>query len=275
MRHTLFCGFLLLLWLPATGFSQKNAADATKVVTGTVLLDKKLPPDTKALLATLRADWGVRVDSVRPGDKTLVFAGPGGATVMIAWLDYPAPAAEIRAAADISMLWPGAAKEAGAHQAQAVISVIGSGSRTVELYKLFTRVAGALLDKSAASGIYLSGQYLLLSKGYFLASAKGMSDENLPLSCWVYFGVRQEGDTSSGYTYGLHEFGLPEFEVLQSGHTPQDVYALLTDAVNYVIRTHTIYREGQFFTTPDGQKIAVQVSKSTVLKNETTVKLKY
>lgn len=278
MRPLFFALFLFAFTLPQVVFSQKPAAKpagAQKVVTGTVLLNDKTPLDAKALLAGLRNDWALRADSVRTGDKTLVFVAPGGVTVMIAWLDYPASAAEIQAAADISMLWPGAAEEAKRHQAQAVVSVIGQSSRTVELYKLFTRVAAGLLDNTRSSGIYLGSQYLLLSKGYFLESARSMSDQNLPLSCWVYVGLRQEGATNSGYTYGLHEFGLPEFEIVHSSHSAQEVYALLTDAVNYVIRTTTRFQEGQAYSTPDGQKIPVSVSKSVFLKNETTVKLKF
>lgn len=269
---------LVLIALSATTvFAQKKEtkpADTQKIVTGTILLNDKTPIDGKALLASLKTDWAVRTDSVRQGDKTLIFSAPGGATVMIAWLNYPAASNEIKAAADISMLWPGAAEEAGRHQSQAVVSVIGSASRTVELYKLFTRVSASLLDNTRSSGIYLGSQYLLLPKGYFLASARNMNDQMLPLTCWIYFGLRQEGGGNSGYTFGMGEFGFPEFEIVNSTNSPQDVYALLTDAADYVIRTNTHFLDGQFFNTPNGQKIPVQVSKSVFLKNETTVKLK-
>lgn len=279
MRSTTFYASLVLFALSAASlFAQKPNAKTTnpqKIITGTVLMNDKTPFDAKVLLAALKSDWAIRTDSIRPGDKTLVFTAPGGATVMIASLAYPASPAEIKAAADISMLWPGAAEEAGRHQSQAVVSVIGPASRTVELYKLFTRVAGALLDNTRSSGIYLESQYLLLPKGYFLEAARNMNDQNLPLTCWIYFGLRQENGTSSGYTYGMGEFGLPEFEVVNSSNSPQDVYALLIDAADYVLRTNTRFLDGQSFNTPNGQKIPVQVSKSVFLKNETTVKLKF
>ncbi|MFN8303675.1 MAG: DUF4261 domain-containing protein [Saprospiraceae bacterium] len=276
MRIPAFFTALLLSFLATTAFAQKNKpADAQKIVTGTILLNDKTPVDNKAFLAALKTDWGIRTDSVQAGEKTLVFSLPNNTTVMIAWLNYPAAPAEIKAAADISMIWPGAADEAGRHQSQAVVSVIGPASRTVELYKLFTKISAALLDNTRSSGIYLSSQYLLVPKGYFIESARGLNDQVLPLSCWIYFGLQQNGDKNSGYTYGMGEFGLPEFEVVNSEHAVQEVYALLTDAVDYVIRTNTRFQEGQYFNAPNGEKIQVQVSKSVLLKNETTVKLKF
>ncbi|HNE30596.1 MAG TPA: hypothetical protein PLW66_15585, partial [Saprospiraceae bacterium] len=219
MRIPAFFTALLLSFLATTAFAQKNKpADAQKIVTGTILLNDKTPVDNKAFLAALKTDWGIRTDSVQAGEKTLVFSLPNNTTVMIAWLNYPAAPAEIKAAADISMIWPGAADEAGRHQSQAVVSVIGPASRTVELYKLFTKISAALLDNTRSSGIYLSSQYLLVPKGYFIESARGLNDQVLPLSCWIYFGLQQNGDKNSGYTYGMGEFGLPEFEVVNSEH---------------------------------------------------------
>lgn len=264
--------------LLAPAISQKKETrpgETQKIVSATVLLNDKTPVDNKALLAELKNEWGIRTDSIQGGDKTLVFSVPNGITVMIAWLGYPAAPAEIKAAADISFLWPGAAEEAGRHQSQAVVSVIGPASRTVELYKIFTRVSAALLNNTRSSGIYLGSQYLLVPKGYFLESARNMNDQLLPLSCWIYFGLRQEGATNSGYTYGMGEFGLPEFEVVSSEHSVQEVYSLLTDAADFAIRTHTKFANGQFFDAPNGSKIPVEVSKSAFLKNETTVKLKF
>lgn len=276
MRIPAFFTALLLAFFGTTAFAQKNKpADAQKIATGTILLNDKSPIDNKAFLAALKTDWGIRTDSVQAADKTLVFSLPNNTTVMIAWLAYPMAPAEIKAAADISIIWPGAAEEAGRHQSQAVVSVIGPASRTVELYKLFTRISGALLDNSRSSGIYLGSQYLLVPKGYFLESARNLNEQILPLSCWIYFGLSQDGDKNSGYTYGMGEFGLPEFEVVNSEHSVQEIYALLNDAADYAIRTNTRFQDGQFFNAPNGEKFQVQVSKSVLLKNETTVKLKF
>ena len=276
MRIPAFFTALLLAFFGTTAFAQKNKpADAQKIVTGTILLNDKSPIDNKAFLAALKTDWGIRTDSVQAADKTLVFSLPNNTTVMIAWLAYPMAPAEIKAAADISIIWPGAAEEAGRHQSQAVVSVIGPASPTVELYKLFTRISGALLDNSRSSGIYLGSQYLLVPKGYFLESARNLNEQILPLSCWIYFGLSQDGDKNSGYTYGMGEFGLPEFEVVNSEHSVQEIYALLNDAADYAIRTNTRFQDGQFFNAPNGEKFQVHVSKSVLLKNETTVKLKF
>ena len=276
MRSILFCvAFAAFFSSPA--FSQTNkakaAAPAQKVVTGSVLLNEKKAPDFKTLLATLKTDWKFRTDSVTTNAKTLVFTTPG-ATVTMAYLDYPVAPDEIKAAANLSWIWRTAAQEAGRHQAQVVISVIGSTGRVLELHKMFTRIAGGVLENTQASGIYMNNQYLLLPKGFYTAAAHNLLTNNsLPLYCWVHFGMIDDKGKSGGYTYGLQEFGLPEMEVVDSGRSVAEVHAVLYDAVATVVEYNTKVQEGQTLTTKEEQKLVVHLSPSKALEGLTTAKL--
>lgn len=82
-----------------------------------------------------------------------------------------------------------------------VISVIGTADRPLELHKLFTKTAGAVLDQTQFSGVdILSDQYLLLPKGFYVAAARNLlNGDALPLYCWIYFGMQQKDGRS-----GLH-----------------------------------------------------------------------
>ena len=202
MRYTLLFA-VLFAFLPAAVLAQtkktpaaapvQKTVAAQKVVSGSVLLNEKSAPDFKSLLATLKTDWKFRTDSVTTNAKTLVFTTPG-ATVTLAYLDYPVGPGEIKAAARLSWLWTPAAQEAGRHQAQVVISVIGSTGRALDLYKTFTRIAGGVLENTRASGLYMPNQYLLLSKGFYTAAAHNLlANNSLPIYCWVHFGMMEEG----------------------------------------------------------------------------------
>jgi len=270
----LLFAFYTILTQPA--FSQKkDQPTAQKVVSGTVLLNDKKVPDAKALLASLKKDWKLKTDSSTIAEKTIVFTGPGGATVMIAFLDYPVPSAEISTAARISWLWKNGADEALRHLSQAVISVIGAENKSLDLHKTFTSVAGGLLENSNASGIYMADQYLLLSKGFYTSAARNMRDnQTLPLYCWAYFGMTQEKELSSGYTWGLQEFGLAEMEIVLSKQSQSDVHAVLYDAASTVVQYNLQLQDGQTLTTLEGLKLQVKRSKGVYQEGE-TLKIEY
>ncbi|HRI60568.1 MAG TPA: DUF4261 domain-containing protein [Saprospiraceae bacterium] len=253
----------------------KDQAPAQKVVSGTVLLNNKTPLDAKVLLAALKKDWKLKTDSANIAEKTIVFTGPGAATVMIAFLDYPVPSGEIATAARISWLWKNGADEALRHQSQAVISVIGMESKSLDLHKLFTSVAGGVLENTNASGIYMADQYLLLSKGFYTSAARNMRDnQTIPVYCWVYFGMTQDKELNSGYTWGLQEFGLTEMEIVQSKQPLADVHAVLYDAASTVLQYNLQLQDGQTLTTIEGQKLPVKRSKAVYQEGE-TLKIEY
>lgn len=253
--------------------AQKNPA-TSKIITGSVLLNDKTAPDPKKLVNSLNTIWKVGADSVNIADKTLVFSAPG-ATVMVAWLDYPAPAPEVRAAAKLSWLWPAAFDEAPKGQSQVVISVIGTADRALDLYKLFTKTAGAVLDHTNASGVYMSDQYLLLSKGFYTAAARNLvNGDALPLYCWIYFGMQQKDGLSGGYTYGLKEFGMSEMEIVDSANGLQDVHAVLYDVASFVVKWNQPLKAGTVFEGLEDVKLSVTRSKAAYLEGE-TLKLAY
>ncbi len=252
-------------------FAQKTSEQL--VISGTILLKEKTAPDNKALLSTMKATWKLKADSLNISDKTLVFNTIGGATVMIAYLGYPAAPDEIGAGARLSWLWKTAAEETSKHQAQVVISVIGPASRSLDLHKVFTQTAAAVLEITHAPGIFLDGQYLLLSSGYYLASARNMvQNQTLPLYCWVYFGRPGGGN---GFTLGLTEFGLPEMEIVNSAHSEGEVHATLFDAAVSVVKYNTSLNDGQTLTTEEGAKSLVQLVKGTYLEDKKVLRLEY
>lgn len=239
-----------------------------------VLLNDKTAPDPKQILSALRSDWKLKPDSISISDKTLVFSIPG-ATVMLAYLDYPVAAPEVQAAASIAWLWNNAGPEVARHQSQVVISIVGSSNRSLDLYKTFTKVAAATLDKTNSSGVFLNSQYLLSSKPFFAGAARNMMQEqSLPVYCWVYFGMLQQNNLNSGYTFGMGEFGFPDMEIVNSTHTVQEVHAALYDATQKIILYNLQLTDGQQVATEEDIKIPVKKMPGEMLEGE-VLRLQY
>jgi hypothetical protein len=261
--------FTLLFCLPAFIFAQ-NSTNLTdqKVVSGLVLLDDKSAPSFKKILESLPTEWLVRTDSVVINDKMAVFSTPG-ATVMMSWLNYPANPEETQMAASISWLWKNAELESR-HQTQVVVSVLGNPAKTVELYRIFTRVTAAVLINSPKStGVMMSDQYLLVSKGYYLEAARSMGAQGFPLYCWMYFGLLQDSPTkSSAYTYGMSEFGLPELELVQGDYSVQDAHALVYQTATFALQQAKPVQSGQTLDLGEGRKVTLRLSDAKLIREQ-------
>jgi hypothetical protein len=256
MRFIFFLAFIACV---NSSFFAQTAADP-KIISGIILLNEKSAPDFKKILADLPGNWYVPTDSLNISGKTAVFSTPG-ATVMLAYLDYAVNPDEIHIASGISWLWKTAEAETKNHKAQLIISVLGNPAKTVELYRIFTRVAGGVMSALPdAPGIYMNSQYLIISKGYYLEAARNMGRDGFPLYLWTYFGILQQGTKSSGYTYGLSEFGWPEMEIVESMLALQDSHALLYAAAQKAISGTEKWTTGQQVELDEGRKIKVSVS---------------
>jgi len=268
MRLPIFSVLLISLFTQVDLPAQQTGTPEHKVVTGIVLLNDRTAVDFKTVLQALKTEWGIRVDSFNQAEKTLILH-TSDATVMLANMDYPVAPAEIQMAAEGAWLWKTAAAEAPRHQSQVVISAIGVPSRPIELYKIFTRIAAAVLDNTRACGIYMNSQYLLQSKAFYLQAARNLDQDVLPIYCWIYFGMLQQEGLSSGYTFGLTEFGLTDLEVNKSKHSLQEVHAILYDAAGDALRHKVLLQDGGTIETLEGQKITLRLSKSVLLEGKT------
>jgi len=259
---------ILLLTLNLLVNSGLEAQDDNKVVSGIVLLNDQTPADFKTIAAAIKTDWNVRVDSFRQAEKTLVLYTTN-ATIMLANMDYPASPAEIRSAAEGAWMWQTAREEAPRHKSQVVISVIGAEDKPVYLYKLFTKTAATVLDNSRSCGLYMPAQLVMQSKDFYLQSARNMEQVVIPVYCWVYFGMFMDEGKTCAYTHGLTEFGMPDLEIVKSDHSLQEAHAVLYDAAADALQHNRQLADGSVIETLEGQKITLQLSKSTYLEGET------
>jgi hypothetical protein len=264
--NSLFFCFVLVQYTSAQKYENE------RVVSGTVLLGDTKPLDVPALMASLKSDWKVNYTDQTSVDKTVIFTVPG-ATVMLGQLSYPLDPIEIRAAAQLSWLWPNATEEALRHKSQLVISIIGSGAKSLELHQLFSKVAAAILETAPAVGVYMNSQYLLLSKGFYSSAARNMlENQSLPVYCWVYFGMPGDG---GAYTFGMQDFGLKELEIVKSSRNSSEVHGAIYDVASSILKNGTKPADGDFLTTEEGLKLKVRASKGVFLEEHQVLQLEY
>ena len=253
---------------------QTGLAESPKVLSNTVLLTAKKAPDFKKIAKAVALDWKLKTDSINISDKTLVFS-TSTATVMVAYLDYAVPIADIKTAAALNWMWRTAAESTTKHQGQIVVSVIGNGAKVLELYQTLTKAVSSVLENNDCLGIYVESQYLLISKDAYLSAARNMvTSGTLPLYCWIYFGIYDNAGGKCGYTYGLQELGIPELEILNSTHTLQEVHATIYDAALGIIYYNVPPKDGKKIITMEGSELTFTRSKSAILEGE-TIKIDY
>jgi hypothetical protein len=267
MQHIKYIFCLLGLFFLSL---QARADNKQQVISGAILLKQKSTPDFASLVQSLKSTWKIKPDSVNISDKTLVFNTPD-ATIMVAYLDYAVPEADLRAIATFNWQWKTAAQEAVLHRAQLVVSVVGNSAKSLVLQQQFTKVSGAILEKNPCIAVYIESQYLLLSRDFYFNAAQSMvKEETLPLNCWVYFGLMGEQSGNNGYSFGLSEFGLPEIEVVNSKKSLTEVHTAMYDVAHTLVKYQSLPPQGEGkFTTLEGYDVLMKKSKAKFLEGET------
>lgn len=268
-------GFLWLIFLyvaPAVFAQTGPALASVRTVSGVILLREAKVPDFRALVPILRKDWGFAADSFQLADKKMTLY-LGGVTVVLQYVGSPMALTEVRSAAEGAWLWGTARQDAPRHQAQLTLAVVGVGQTPVAVYKAYTRVAAAVLESSRAYGIYLPRHYLLHSRDFFLEAARQMDRGELPLYCWVYFGMFQVDGLSCAYTYGLDDFGMLDLEIVRTTKALAEAHAILYDAAREALHSGKPWQEGATISTAEGKKFLLRRTRSPYLENREMLQL--
>ena len=96
-----------------------------------------------------------------------------------------------------------------------------------------------------------------------------MTDQDLPLNIWIYFGLRKTSDGNSVYTYGLTEFGKNDMEVLNSSKSPDDIRNFLFNITHYVLDSNVIFEDGQTIGMSENEKIPITLSEGKYVSGDT------
>lgn len=101
-----------------------------------------------------------------------------------------------------------------------------------QVCRLFTRLAGALMELEEAAGLYIASPGLLVSRRNYLRHA-GLLEENwgdpayFPAPLWLCIHRREKGEHVLTGTWGLRQFGLPELWFLDGEADWTELYQRL------------------------------------------------
>lgn len=240
---------------------------------GMVLLNGPNTLDNKGVVNELRTVWHLDVNDPEAKDTVAAFI-VDGYMLTIALMDAPIPGDEIKEAAGYSYFWENAATEATAHTAHVLVFIMNAGKDPIKENTLFTKLTCAVLNNSSSIGMYMGQRTLLLKKDFYLANAKDMTMEELPLFNWIYFGLREVKGKRAVYTYGMSDFGKPEMEIIKSKHSLAELSEMMYNITHYVLASHVELKSGETIGISAEQKLKITASKGEYVEG-TTLKIQY
>lgn len=253
--------------------SEKKQPESNTSILGMILLEEPNSFNMEGMINELETAWNLKITSKETGEETSVLNIDG---YNIAIVNIPAtiPGDEVTTTAEYNYLWQNGVEEASKHKGHIVLSITNSGKNPIKENILYNKIAASALKNSKSIGIYIGGRTLLLEKEFYLANTESMSEENLPLYNWVYFGFRQENEKQSAYTYGLADFGKKEMEIINSSQSLEELSEMMYNLTHYVLAYDVALNDGETIGMSAEQKLRISESKGKFLEG-ITLKIEY
>lgn len=250
---------------------QKTPEKQSDIILGMVLLNSDLPIDIGEFQKDLKASTDFKIGKLA-GDNKSATITIGGETVAIGHMPVPVPSGDIEGTAEYTYDWPTAAEDLKGHKSHLIVSVMAGRKDPVTRYRIFTSAVSSLLRTTDAVAVYQGGQSLLIEKEAYLDSALMMSEDDLPLTLWVYIGFIKADTGNSTYTYGLKNFGLPEMEIVDSEKGLAEIGDFLCGMAHYLLVSGARFEDGQTCGRSADERIPIAVSPGEYVEGD-SVKL--
>jgi len=255
------------------GFKKIDNPIASKPLLGMILIADAKPIQIDKALAELKTKWKLTITK-NEADKNSLMLTINNYKIAIAHITMPVPFEEIKSVAEYNYFWVNGANEAIKHQSHIILSILDAGKDPIKENILFNKVAAALLNNNNALGIYMGSRTLLLKKDFYLENTTSMTNQDLPIYNWIYFGMQQENGNHSIYTYGLTDFNKSEMEIINSNHSFDELHELMFNMVHYVLASDITLHDGETIGMSDTQKLEITLSKGKYVEGE-TLKISY
>lgn len=252
---------------------KKTESNTNSAILGMVLLEDPNSFDLKGTVNELKTKWKLKVNDNDADDKAAVLV-IGDYNIAIANIPTAIPEGEVERTADYNYFWENGIVETSKHKGHIVLSIMNAGKNPVQENLLYSKIASAVMNNSKAIGIYIGGRTLVLKKDFYQANVEMMSEEDLPLYNWIYFGLRKENGRHSVYTYGLSDFGKLEMEIIESENSIEELNEMMFNLAHYVIAYNVTLKDGETIGITAEQKLKISESKGKFLEGK-TLKIEY
>ncbi len=276
MRKALTIILIGIISMGLFGFlkkEKKTETNTNSVILGMVLLEEPNSFNLKGTVNELRKKWSLKVNDDDADDKAAVLV-IGDYNIAIASMQIAIPDKEVESAAKHNYLWKNGVKETAKHKGHIVLSITNAGKNPVQENLLYSKLASAVMNNSKSLGIYIGGRTLVLKKEFYQENVEMMTEEDLPVYNWIYFGLRKEKGKQSVYTYGLTDFGKKEMEIVDSENSLEELNEMMFNLTHYVIAYDVKLNNGETIGISAEQKLKISESKGRFLEG-TTLKIEY
>lgn len=276
IKKSLAVLIVVVLTMGLFSFANKQKSldtNSNSIILGMILVEDTHSMTIKNVVDELRGKWHLKVDEGQSTDETSVLT-IDGYNVAIANMPFPIPADDIKTAAEFNYFWQDGVKESAHHKGHIILSVMNAGKEPVKENILFSKVASTILKSTKSLGIYIGGRTLLLKKDFYLQNIEMMTENQLPLYCWIYFGFRKEKGKHSIYTYGLADFNKKEMEIIDSDQSMSTLNSMMFNLTHYVILNNVTLNNGETIGMSAQQKLKITESKGKYLRGN-TLKIKF
>ncbi len=231
------------------------------------------------LVSDLKEDWSIDIKKEEQAEMdeesvTAVFS-VDNMMATIGLVPAPVPDDEAVQNAETNFRWKEAVEVTKSHKAHLIVAVLSHDEPAVEAGTLLVKLSAACLKQQHAIAINTAGT--VMEPNFYKEYAKGAIEDGMfPILDLVFFGIysNDNGKTISGYTFGLHNFGKDEIEVLDSQHPVSEIFEFLVDVADYVVEQDVILKDGETIGFSAEQKLPITKSESRVLDFD-TLKIKF
>ncbi len=238
-----------------------------------VLLDEVNSLDPEWVVRELKDYWGIEVNGSNLGEESSIIVIEEY-QFALAEMKAPIPGDEVQKTAAANYLWENGSTEVLKHKSHVIVSLLNPKGNVIEENILFNKVLATVLRTTESTGIYMGQRNLAVEKEFYLSNSEFMSEADLPLYNWIYFGVALEDGKSSIYTYGLADFGKLEIEIIDSEQSQDDLIAFIYNLAHYVIAYDVTLLDGETVGLSAIQKIPIEESEGYFLEGR-TLKLRF
>lgn len=131
--------------------------------------------------------------------------------------------------------------------------------RSIDAHTVMTQVMDTLMREEAAIGIYRAELGVVQPSVMVIELADMLARGQAPVPLWV--GVRTfTVDLVNARTLGLPLFGHLDLDVMGSARSEDDVYAMLTNLVNYIVTSDQFLMPGQTIGYQDEDLTLIQTT---------------
>lgn len=251
-------------------FRRKNKTEETQTVTqksenkvllampifingGSLKLDK--------VVENLKNYWGLNVYNIEGDNDTAAFEIEG-VTIALGNMPIPIPKEELDDVISHTYIWTSAAKELEKKTGHVIVSILGGDKTAVERFTILSKLlCSILITCENCIAIYQGNEKLLLHKDHYLSAVDDLKMNRIPVSAWVYIGLRPTAHGMNAYTYGMFNFDKPEIEVIESPLDSNHLYKMILGISSYMIGKDVTFNDGDIHNLSDNVKLHVNLSK--------------